>query len=54
MLSGTVEADDSFFGAAHEGSRRGRRTDKTPAVFGLSLDALGCKQRIKTSDLQAG
>jgi len=41
LLSGTVEADDSFFGAAHEGSKRGRGTDKTPVVFGLSLDALG-------------
>ncbi|GHU79080.1 DDE transposase [Clostridia bacterium] len=41
MLSGTVEADDSFFGAAHEGSNRGRGTDKTPVVFGLSLDCKG-------------
>lgn len=41
MLSGTVEADDSFFGAAHEGSKRGRGTDKTPVVFGLSLDEKG-------------
>ena len=41
LLSGTVELDDSFFGAAHEGGKRGRGTDKTPVVFGLSLDEKG-------------
>jgi transposase-like protein len=28
MLSGNIEADDGFFGGAHEGSKRGRGTDK--------------------------
>lgn len=41
MLSGTVEADDAFFGAAHEGSKRGRGTEKTPVIFGLTLDEKG-------------
>ena len=41
LLSGTVEIDDSFFGGAHEGSKRGRGTDKTPVIFGLSLDEKG-------------
>ena len=41
LLSGTVEIDDSFFGAAHEGSKRGRGTDKTPVAFALSVDEKG-------------
>jgi ribosomal protein L37AE/L43A len=41
LLSGIVEIDDSFFGAAHEGSKRGRGTDKTPVAFALSLNEKG-------------
>ena len=41
LLSGIMEMDDSFFGGAHEGSKRGRGTDKTPVVFSLSLDNAG-------------
>ena len=41
LLSGIVEMDDSFFGGAHAGSKRGRGTDKTPVIFSLSLDQRG-------------
>ena len=41
LLSGVVEMDDSFFGGAHAGSKRGRGTDKTPVIFSLSLDQRG-------------
>jgi transposase-like protein len=37
LLSGIVEADDAFFGSPSEGGKRGRGTDKTPVVIGLSL-----------------
>jgi transposase-like protein len=40
-LSGRIEVDESFFGATHEGSKPGRGTDKTPVVFGLSLNSKG-------------
>lgn len=41
LLSGIVEMDDSFFGGAHAGSKRGRGTDKAPVIFSLSLDKKG-------------
>jgi transposase-like protein/predicted RNA-binding Zn-ribbon protein involved in translation (DUF1610 family) len=41
LLSGIVEMDDSFFGGAHVGSKRGRGTDKTPVIFSLSLNRKG-------------
>jgi hypothetical protein len=41
LLSGTVEIDDSFFGGAHAGSKRGRGTDKAAVVFGVSYDGKG-------------
>ena len=42
MLQGIVEIDDGFFGSPSEGKgKRGRGTDKTPAVIGLSLDEKG-------------
>ena len=41
LLSGLVELDEGFFGAPSEGGRRGRGTDKTPVMTGLSLDAQG-------------
>jgi hypothetical protein len=38
LLSGIVEMDEGFFGAPSEGEgKRGRGTDQTPAVIGLSL-----------------
>jgi len=38
LLSGIVEMDEGFFGAPSEGEgKRGRGTDKTPVVIGLSL-----------------
>ena len=44
LLSGTVDVDDSFFGAPREGGKRGRGTDKTAVVFGVSFDEKGkCK-----------
>jgi len=41
MLSGTVEVDDVFFGSADEGGKRGRGTDKTQVIVGLSLNEKG-------------
>jgi transposase-like protein len=40
-LSGTVELDDSFFGAADGGGKRGRGTGKSKVVVGLSLNREG-------------
>jgi transposase-like protein len=37
LLQGIVEMDDAFFGSPSEGGKRGRGTDKTPVVIGLSL-----------------
>ena len=41
QLAGIVELDDSFFGAPTEGGKRGRGTDKTPVIAGVSLDKQG-------------
>lgn len=41
MLNGIVELDDAFFGAPTEGGKRGRGTDKTPVLVGLSLSKQG-------------
>jgi len=48
-LAGIVELDDAYFGAPTEGGKRGRGTDKTPAVIGLSLDQQGRPQYVKVS-----
>jgi transposase-like protein len=37
-LAGIVELDDAYFGAPSEGGKRGRGTDKTQVVVGLSLN----------------
>jgi transposase-like protein len=37
VLQGIIELDDAFFGSPSEGAKRGRGTDKTPVVIGLSL-----------------
>jgi len=47
MLSKIVEVDDSYFGAPEEGGRRGRGTDKTPAVVALQVDAAGRPEYLK-------
>jgi transposase-like protein len=47
MLSGTVEVDDVFFGSADEGGKRGRGTDKTQVIVGLSLNEKGGPQYLK-------
>jgi hypothetical protein len=47
LLSGTVDVDDSFFGAARVGSKRGRGTEKTAVVFGVSLDQKGRPEYLK-------
>lgn len=41
QLAGIVELDDAFFGASSEGGKRGRGTDKTKVLVGLSLNKQG-------------
>lgn len=40
-LAGLVELDDAYFGAPSEGGKRGRGTDKTKVLVGLSLNKKG-------------
>jgi transposase-like protein len=40
-LDGVVDMGDAFFGAPSEGGKRGRGTEKTPAIAALSLDEEG-------------
>lgn len=40
-LAGIVELDDAFFGAPSEGGKRGRGTDKTKVLVGVSLNKEG-------------
>jgi len=47
MLSGIVELDDAFFGAADEGGKLGRGTSKAKVVIGLSLNEDGHPQYLK-------
>jgi len=49
QLAGIVEMDDSFFGAPTEGGKRGRGTDKTPVIVGVSLDKQGRPLYVKMS-----
>jgi transposase-like protein len=53
LLQGTVEMDEAFFGSPDEGGKRGRGSDKTPVVVGLSLGDNGkplyCKAQVLTS-----
>ena len=46
FLSGLVEMDDAFFGAPAVNGKRGRGTDKTPAIIALSLDEKNCPQYV--------
>jgi transposase-like protein len=47
ILSGYIEADDAFFGAPTGNGKRGRGTDKTVVLVGLSLDENGNPQFVK-------
>lgn len=38
VLDGYIEVDDAFFGGAGEGGKRGRGTDKSVVLVGVSLD----------------
>jgi transposase-like protein len=53
VLGGKIELDDAFFGAPTEGGRRGRGTDKTPAVIGLQLDEQGRPEYVKIEVVEA-
>lgn len=46
-LAGIVELDDAFFGAPTEGGKRGRGTEKTTVLVGLSLNEKGHPQYVK-------
>ena len=41
LLAGIIELDDAFFGAPTEGGKRGRGTEKTKVLVGLSLSHQG-------------
>jgi transposase-like protein len=47
QLAGFVELDDAFFGGETEGKKRGRGTDQTPVLVGLSLNERGNPQYLK-------
>jgi transposase-like protein len=46
-LSGIIEMDDAYFGAAKKGSKRGRGTQKAKVMIGVSLDDKGHPQYLK-------
>lgn len=47
VLSGYIEADDAFFGAPTSNGKRGRGTDKSVGLVGLSLNEKGHPQYAK-------
>jgi hypothetical protein len=47
ILSGHIEADDAFFGAPTSNGKRGRGTDKSVVLVGLSLTDKGNPEYIK-------
>jgi len=49
QLAGIVELDDAYFGAPTEGGKRGRGTEQTQVVVGVSLNKQGHPQYIKMS-----
>lgn len=52
ILSGIVEMDDTYFGAAEKGSKRGRGTKKTTVMVAVSKTEKGrpCYLKIKVTD----
>jgi len=46
-LDGIVEMDDAFFGAPGEDGKKGRGTEKTPAVVAMSLNEEGHPEYVK-------
>ena len=46
-LDGIVEMDDAFLGAPSEDGKKGRGTEKTPAVVAMSLNEEGCPEYVK-------
>lgn len=46
-LAGIVELDDAFFGAPTEGGKRGRGTEQSKVLVGLSLNRIGHPQYVK-------
>ena len=46
-LDGIVDMDDAFFGTPSKGGKRGRGTEKTPAIIALSLDERGRPKHLK-------
>lgn len=53
LLSGMVEVDDAFFGSARVGSKRGRGTEKTKVVFGVSFDPNGHPKYLRAKVVDA-
>ena len=52
VLEGTVELDDAFFGGTRKGGKRGRGTDKTVVLVGVSLNTQGKPQFVKMSAVE--
>jgi transposase-like protein len=52
-LEGIVEMDDAFFGSPDEGGKRGRGTEKTPAIVALSLDEEGHPRHLKVEMVES-
>jgi hypothetical protein len=46
-LAGIVELDDAFFGPPTEGGKRGRDTEQTKVLVGMSLNEKGHPQYVK-------
>jgi transposase-like protein len=53
FLKGLIEMDDAFFGAPTEGGKRGRGTEKTPAIIALELDKQGRPKFIKIKAVES-
>ena len=47
QLAGLVELDDAFFGAPTEGGKRGRGTEQTAVLVGVSVNAKGAPLYVK-------
>ncbi len=51
-LSGIIELDDAYFGAPTEGGKRGRGTEQSIVLVGLSLNKQGIPQYLKMEVIQ--